>query len=61
MDINLVRTQAEELMEAKMEKLRFALPLVTAEKRLGLRRVFKGDEDNFDDWKMDFDVVDLKD
>jgi hypothetical protein len=62
MDMSMVRTRAEELMEAKMEKLRFGLPFAPAEKRLGLRSVFGGDEeDSFDDWQMDHNVEDLND
>lgn len=54
--LSAVRNRAEELIEEKLAKVRFALPVASPEKRLGLRRVLGqyDEEESSDDWGMDF-------
>jgi hypothetical protein len=50
-DESQVKSRAEEMMEAEMVKMRFALPYAAPDVRLGLRRVFaKKEYWRIEDW-----------
>jgi hypothetical protein len=53
-DSHLVRSRVGELLEGESAKMRFALPIASAEARLGLRRTFRRMEEEEDNWSMDW-------
>ena len=59
MGFGWVKERAEALLDAEREKTRFAYPVAPPGTRMGLRRVFA--REDYDDWKEDYEIPDLRD